>query len=98
MRRGRLAAAIVIAAGLPALAIVPAQASAGVTATARTCSAFRTWDEHRTAANLDTLAADSFGAPWRYVGYDVWGLYADVRSGSVKYITADVRYLTGDCP
>lgn len=64
-----------------------------------TCTAEQAWVHHPTTANLDTMAADSFSAPWRFVGDDAWGLYSDVRSGAPgKYIKADEKYFGQDCP
>ena len=65
---------------------------------ARTCSAERAYVAHPTSARLDVMAVDSFRAPWRSVGRDAWGLYSDVRSGSVKYVRADEGYFRADCP
>ena len=82
------------------LAINPMGASASTThptPSQVTCKAFSAWERHETAGNLRRLAADSFSVPWRYLGDDVWGLYADVRSGSVKYVHADIRYIQEDC-
>jgi hypothetical protein len=64
---------------------------------ARTCAAFAAWEAHPTAGNLRTLGTDSFNVPWRYLGNDVWGLVSDVRSGSVKYVKSDERYVSQDC-
>ncbi len=94
-----------ITAGIAAAGIavtvfaLPASASArpAPSWTARTCSAFTAWERHPGTARLDTLASDSFHVPWRYLGVDVWGLYSDVRSGSVKYVHSDVRYVAEDC-
>jgi hypothetical protein len=72
-------------------------ASASVSWTARTCAAEQAYAAHPTVANLDAMAADSFHVSWRYVGQDAWGLYSDVRSGSVKYVKADERYFRQDC-
>jgi hypothetical protein len=63
----------------------------------RTCSAFTAWDRHRTAGRLDTLTADSFHVPWKYLGEDVAGLYRDVRGGKVKYLGDDATYVNQDC-
>ena len=65
--------------------------------TARTCSAFSAWERHPTMAHLDTLVTDSLHVSWRYLGNDVWALYADVRSGSVKYVDTDKQYVAQDC-
>lgn len=98
MNRTSITAATAVAAvALAGVTVTGASAAPAVNWTARTCAAATAWEHHRTAADLDTLAADSFHVTWRYLGYDVWGLFADVRSGSVKYISADVRYLTADC-
>lgn len=69
---------------------------------AQTCAAYQAYSGHPTYANLEALAADSFHVPWRGsggygLGVDIWGLVSDVRSGSVKYIPADKRYIQKDC-
>ncbi len=90
----------IVAAGIAVTAFaLPAQASTRPAPSwaGRTCSAFTAWEHKPTTARLDTLASDSFHVPWRYLGVDVWGLYSDVRSGSVKYVRSDVRYVAEDC-
>jgi hypothetical protein len=93
-----------ILAGIAAAAItvtayaIPAHASARpVNWAQRTCTAFAAWGRHPTTANLDTLASDSFRVPWRYLGNDIWALYSDVRSGSVKYVSDDEQQTYTDC-
>ena len=97
---------IIIWSGIPVIAtaatvaafIMPAHAAVKpVNWTARTCSAFATWERHPTTGHLDTLVTDSLHVSWRYLGNDVWGLYADVRTGSVKYVDTDKQYVAQDC-
>ena len=90
----------IAAAGITVTAFaVPASASVKPAPnwTGRTCSAFSRWEGHPTAGNLVRLATYSLHVPWRYLGADVWGLYSDVRSGSVTYIPDDEGYIFGDC-
>ena len=87
-------------AGLVAVGMTPLAAHAAVKPvnwTARTCSAFATWERHPTTGHLDTLVTDSLHVSWRYLGADVWGLYADVRTGSVKYVDTGKQDIAQDC-
>ena len=89
----------IAAAGI-AVTVFALPASASTTPpswTQRTCSAFAAWEKRPSNANLVTLASDSLHAPWRYLGNDVWGLYSDVRSGSVKYVSDDEQQTYTDC-
>ena len=90
-----LAAAITAAA--IAAATLPASASAPVNWHQRTCTAFRAWDRHRTAAGLHELVADSFHVAPRYLGGDVAELYADIERGKVKYLGDDATFINQDC-
>lgn len=67
------------------------------TPAARTCAAFRTWDHKRTAANLNTLMADSITAPWMPLGTDVVILFMDVRDHDTIDTRDDVTALGEDC-
>ena len=98
MRIKRITAGIAAAGiAVTAFALPAHAATVPVNWHQRTCTAFGRWQAHPTTARLDTLAADSFHVPWRYLGADVWGMYSDVRSGSVKYVHSDVRYVAEDC-
>jgi hypothetical protein len=78
---------------------MPASATTATPATpaTKTCAAFKTWNVHRTTANLNTMMTDSEAAPWKYVGEDAASLYADVRSNATKYVAKDVVYFGQDC-
>ena len=65
--------------------------------TAKTCSAFATWQRHKTTGNLDAMMTDSEHVAWKYIGEDVTGVYRDIRSGKTKYLVDDVHYLVTDC-
>jgi len=85
-------------AGTMILHPAPAHAATTVNWTARTCAAERAWVKHPTAANLDTMTADSFHVAWKYVGEDAESLYHDVRSGRTQYEAKDKSYFSKDCP
>jgi hypothetical protein len=74
-----------------------AHATTGTNWTAKTCSAFSTWERHQTMGNLDAMMSDSFNVPWKYLGSDVASLYTDVRGNSTKYIVNDEKYVAEDC-
>lgn len=97
MRRIAAGFVLVAASLTAAFTAGTSPASASVNWTARTCAAEQAWVKHPSTANLDVMAEDSFRAPWRYVGDDAWGLYSDVRSGSAKYVKADIGYFRQDC-
>lgn len=97
--RNRVIAFVVsaVAAGI-ALHAVPANASTHkTTPAARTCAAFRTWDHHRTTANLDALLTASETAPWVPLGADVVVVYTDVRGHDTYDLAADVKAIGQDC-
>jgi hypothetical protein len=84
-----------------AMSRTPAHAVNGTPASAvsKTCAAFKTWEHSKTNAHLDAMMADSFAAPWKYVGQDAAGLYSDIR-GKAKssYVNSDLKYFREDCP
>lgn len=72
-------------------------ATASATPAQKTCAAFKVWDHQRTTAHLDAMMTDSFTTPWKYVGDDASGLYADVRASAAKYVASDIKYMAEDC-
>jgi hypothetical protein len=91
--------AIAVVATLLAVSAGAAESPAG-----KVCAAFRTWDHHRTTANIDAMTAGTFGGsgwtqdPGKYVLSDAASLYADVRTGAkASYIASDVKYMGEDC-
>ena len=90
-----------VLAGLGVLSVVTLgtvkAADASVSWTARTCAAEQLYVKHPATVNLDTMVTDSFHVPWKYVGEDASGLYADVRGGKTKYISKDEKYFAEDC-
>jgi predicted component of type VI protein secretion system len=98
MRRlATIAAAAGLAAVLSGATGYAVRAATPVNWHQRTCAAFTAWDRHRTAAGLDTLTADSFRVPWKYLGEDVAGLYRDVRSGKTSRLGDDATWVNQDC-
>ena len=93
----------IAAAGLAVTAFaLPASASTHkpVNWTARTCSAFRTWDRHRSEGRLAVLVVDSTHLGRSYLKADVGQLYADASSPSkkaAKYLGDDATYVNQDC-
>jgi len=72
---------------------IPANAS--VNWTQRTCSAFNTWEQHRTYAHLTAIVRDSFHVKWKYLGEDAVSLYSGVRTG--RSLSTDLKYFREDC-
>jgi hypothetical protein len=94
----QMAATAVLALAATGVWTGAASAAQSTNWTGKTCAAFSSWEQHPTTDNLDTLMADSFHVPWRYLGNDAAGLYTDVRSGApAKYIANDKKYLHEDC-
>jgi hypothetical protein len=89
----------IAAAGIAVTAFaLPASAAARpvhVNWTARTCSAFAAWERKPSTVRLDTLAADSFHVPWKYLGDDVASLYVAVRGHGDRDLA--VQYVYEDC-
>ena len=67
----------------------------------RTCTAFTTWEQRRSPANLNALVADSLHLGRSYLRADVGQLNADASSPSptaVKYAESDdPQYVYEDC-
>lgn len=65
----------------------------------QTCSAFSTWNHHRTLGNLESLMSRSTTAQWKYLGGDVWQMYGDIRADGLsgKYVSRDIKFVQEDC-
>src|SRR5579872_3306786 len=93
-------AAATLTAGMITAAILPASASAPVNWHQRTCTAFRAWDQHRTAGRLTALVTDSAHLAKSYLKADVFQLAADASSPSPKaatYLGDDATSVNQDC-
>jgi hypothetical protein len=98
MNTRNIVAAVALAGAVIGGSMTAANATASTNWQSRTCSAFTTWRHHKTGAHLDAMEADSFHVAWKYLGWDVDGLYGDVRGkAAAKYITNDEKYVTEDC-